>query len=216
MSKKDNFKKAAYDMFGVGSDGSQIDEEVVDIEVEEPVAPVEASAPVEEPVVVAEPEPVVEAAPVVEPEPVAVPAVQPVSGDLATYLAPGTVMEGTLRSQGNVEIAGTFKGDIIAEGDVILHTNIDGNITANNLSLIDCCVAGDCTAAAEIIVDEKSSIIGNIVAEEMLCSGNITGEITVAGNASFEKTAVVDANISAGTIVMERGARISGQLTMRG
>ena len=37
----------------------------------------------------------------------------------ATYLAPGTVMEGTLRSKGDVEIAGTFKGDIISEGDVM-------------------------------------------------------------------------------------------------
>ena len=220
MSKKDNFKKAAYDMFGVGSNRSA--EEVTNTAIETPVAPIEVTASVEEPVVVAEPEPVVEAEPIVEPEPVvepepiAAPVAQPAFGGSATYLAPGTVMEGTLRSQGDVEIAGTFKGDIIAEGNVTLHTNIDGNITANNLSLIDCCVAGDCTAASEIIVDEKSSIIGNIVAEEMLCSGNITGDITVAGNATFERTAVLDANITAGTIVRERGAKISGQLNMRG
>lgn len=207
MSKKkmDNFKKAAFDMFGVGSDvetelddDMTIDEKVDAILEVEHVSASEVPAP-------------------------AVPRSQSVTSNSApyvlvpaTYLAPGTVMEGTLRSKGDVEIAGTFKGDIISEGDVTLHTNIDGNVTANNLSLVDCSVTGDCNATSVVKVDAGSSIKGNITAAELSCSGSIVGDINVRGNATFDSGAIVDANISAGSIAMERGAKISGQLNMRG
>ena len=204
-NKMDNFKKAAFDMFGVGSDveselnqDMSIDEKVDAILEAEQVSAVEVPAPI-----TSRPQSVASnSAPYV-----LVPA---------TYLAPGTVMEGTLRSKGDVEIAGTFKGDIISEGDVTLHTNIEGNVTANNLSLVDCSVTGDCTATSVVKVDANSSIQGNIVAAELLCSGSIVGDINVKGNATFDSSAIVDANIGAGSIAMERGAKISGKLNMRG
>ena len=206
-NKMDNFKKAAFDMFGVGSDGSRVsadskpkktlDEKVDEILDAEPVSSGEIVS--------------------------ASRSQQSVSGGSApyvlvpaTYLAPGTVMEGTLHSKGDVEIAGTFKGDIFSEGDVTLHTSIEGNVTANNLTLIDCSVTGDCTATALVKLDANSSIKGNIVAAELSCSGSIVGDINVRGNVAFESTAIVDANIGAGSIAMERGAKISGKLNMRG
>lgn len=203
MSKIDNLKKAAFDMFGVGNESepvldqnTSITEKVETVvEVEKvPVSDVPAPAHSRSQSVSSNSAPYV-----------LVPA---------TYLAPGTVMEGTLRSKGDVEIAGTFKGDIISEGDVTLHTNIEGNITANNLCLIDCSLIGDCTVTTVIKVDAASSIKGNITAAELLCSGSVVGDINVKGNATFDSGAIVDANISAGSIAMERGAKISGQLNM--
>ena len=205
MSKIDNFKKAAFDMFGVGSDSelvldenASIDEKVETILEAEKVTVSDVPAPTHS-------------------------RSQNVSSNSApyvlvpaTYLAPGTVMEGTLRSKGDVEIAGTFKGDIISEGDVTLHTSIEGNITANNLHLIDCSVTGDCTATAVVKINAASSIKGNITAAELVCSGSIVGDITVKGNATFDSSAIVDAKIDAGSIAMERGAKISGQQKMRG
>ena len=202
-NKMDNFKKAAFDMFGVGSDGERVskgtkalDKKVDKLPETEQIASGEIVAASRSQQNVS-----TGSAPYV-----LVPA---------TYLAPGTVMEGTLHSKGDVEIAGTFKGDIIAEGDVTLHTNINGNITANNLTLIDCNVTGDCTATSLVKLDANSSIKGNIVAAELSCSGSIVGDINVRGNVAFESTAIVDANIGAGSIAMERGAKISGQLNMR-
>ena len=61
----------------------------------------------------------------------------------ASYLAPGTVFEGNIRSAGDVEIAGEFKGNIVTEGAVILHSSIQGNITAKSLKLSSCSLNGD-------------------------------------------------------------------------
>lgn len=205
MSKIDNFKQAAYDIFGIGSDlendiNSQ--SETDDI-LSDPIFETEAINSSE---IVSAPSRSKGASSSNDPY-VLVPA---------TYLAPGTVMEGILRSKGDVEIAGTFKGDIISEGDVTLHTNINGNVSANNLSLVDCCVTGDCVATSLIKLDPSSKIDGNIVSSELYCAGSIVGDINVKTNSSFSSTAVVEANISAGSIALERGAKISGQLNIKG
>ena len=212
MSKIDNLKKAAFEVFGLGAETEQpTDAAFVD------VTPVEAE-------VDAEPVKVVEDKPHKDKELVTASRKQtavtsstsaPYVLVPATYLAPGVVMEGTLRSKGDVEIAGTFKGDIISEGDVTLHTGLDGNVTANNLNVVDCTVTGDCNVTTLVKVDANSKISGTIVASELLCSGKIEGgDIRIRGNATFASTSVVDANITAGSIAMERGAKISGQLTM--
>ena len=204
MNKIDNFKKAAYDIFGIGSDeeaafASSSAEDDMDFN----------------PVMEAEEVTSAEIVSAVRPKGVASNN-SPYVLVPATYLAPGTVMEGTLRSKGDVEIAGTFKGDIVSEGNVTLHTNINGNITANNLSLVDCSITGDCVATSMIKLDADSKINGNILSSELFCAGNIVGDINVKGNTSFSSTAVVDANISAGSIELERGAKLSGQINIKG
>ena len=203
MSKMNNFKKAAYDMFGVGSNGERVSEEVktLDEKADEILEAEQVSS--EELVSAGRSQQSVAtgSAPYV-----LVPA---------TYLAPGTVVEGTLRCKGDIEIAGTFMGDVIAEGDVTLRTNINGNVTAANLTLLGSSVTGDCNITSLIRVDADSSINGNIVAAELNCSGSIVGNINIRGNANFEATAIVDANIDAGSISMDRGAKISGQLNMK-
>ena len=202
MSKIDNFKQAAYDMFGVGSAADFAAQNTSDSEST-------GSAHPAEPVVSGE------LTASTRPQTVSGPSGAPYVLVPATYLAPGTVMEGTLRSKGDVEIAGTFKGDIITEGDVILHTSIEGNVTSNNLSLVDCSVTGDCTVTTLLRIDSSSSIKGNISAAELVCSGSVVGNIDVRGNATFDSSAIVDSNITAGSIAMERGAKISGQLNMK-
>lgn len=202
MSKIDNLKKAAFDIFGIGAD------------VENTLAPLSAEGDVvSDPVMEAEEVPSAEIVPASRPQSVASTGAPYVLVP-ATYLAPGTFMEGTLRSKGDVEIAGTFKGDIISEGNVTLHTNIEGNVTANNLSLVDCSVTGDCVATSLIKLDTSSKISGNIAASELFCAGMIEGDINIKGNSTFSASAVVNANVCAGSIALERGAKISGQLNM--
>lgn len=203
MSKMDNFKKAAFDMFGIGAD---VDPDSTDLVFDETVSEILEAEKVDDSEIISTSRPQQSVSSGSAPY-VLVPS---------TYLAPGTVMEGTLRSKGDVEIAGTFKGDIVAEGDVTLHTSINGNISASSLTLIDCNVTGDCKATSTVKIDSGSSINGNIVAAELVCSGNIVGDVNIKGNVTFDSSAIVDANISAGSIAMERGAKISGQLNMRG
>jgi len=194
MDKKNNMKQAMYEMFGVGS------------ETAAPAAKKEEAFEVEAPVV--------ERA--AAPEKSSFVRTAPMPTATASYIAPGTVMEGTLRATGDVEIAGEFKGDITTDGTVILHSNIEGNLTVSSLNLSGCSLKGDVVANGLVFISVDSKVTGNITAKELQCSGKITGDVKVAENTVLEGTAQVNGNITTGTLAVARGAIIKGGIEMNG
>ncbi len=205
MSAKENFSKAMFDMFGVGSasDDTENKAEAAVTAAAEPAAPADKE-PVEEMkayVYAKKTASTVSAAPAA-----------PAAGQ--TCLAADTTLEGTLRTKGDVTIAGTFKGDIVAEGDVTLYTSVTGNVTARNLTLMGCDLRGECTTTETVVIREKASLQGNIKAKEVLCSGAVDGDIVASDNVKLETTARVKGNITAGSLSVERGAFIQGQLAI--
>ncbi len=193
MGRKDNMKQAMYEMFGVGSGGAES-------------ADPKPSAPVVRP----EKEPEKKAvAPTVVERPVEKPAAD------ASYLARGTAFEGTFRSAGDVEIAGEFKGDLITEGAVLLRSNIQSNITAGSLNLAQCALVGNVMVSETVTVSQGSKISGNVTAKELLCAGEITGDLNVSGNTTLEEKARINGSVTTGTMAMVKGAVIKGSIEMK-
>ena len=195
VNKKDNFNKAVFDMFGVGATQNA-----------------KEAAPQQEPVV----EETSLSAEVQTAE-VAAPAAAhaaPYSLVPATFLAPGTSLEGKLKSKGDVEIAGSFSGEIEADGNVTLRADATCNIVAASLNVVSCHLSGDYNISGSATISENSEITGNITAEELLCSGTITGDINVKNGLALENTARVYGNIAAGTLSMSRGAILKGTVSM--
>lgn len=195
MSKKENFNKAVFDMFGVGT---------TQIAVEETP---QKDAPAEEQGLST----AVKTAEVATPA--AAPTAAPYSLVPSTFLAPGTALEGKLKSKGDVEIAGNFNGEIEADGNVTLRADATCNIVANSLNLVSCHITGDSNVSGNVTISENSEVTGNITADELHCSGTITGDITIKTALALENTARVFGNITAGTISMTRGAVIRGTVT---
>ncbi len=242
MSKKDNFSQAMFEMFGLGKAPEDGEEETEDLQPFESVdesanettapAPVVEESPsafVEEPEVFAEPEsaPVVEQpvaaapapAPVPAPEPVAaaqppVARVTPVRREFCTYFAEGTSMEGTLRSDSDVEICGDFKGEIASDGKVTIHANTTSSIAAAELVLLGCTLNGDAMVGGDVSIDDQSSVTGNIRAANIVCSGIIRGNLNVQGNITLTENAQIFGDIKTGTLAMARGAKVSGKIDM--
>ena len=147
------------------------------------------------------------------------PAVEPYisrTQQVCTYLAPGTVMEGKLFTKNDVEIAGDFTGDITSEGKVTLRSNMQGNINAVNLQLFGCRLVGDIHVSGVAVVDEQSSVAGNIHANELFCSGLVKGDLYIQGNVTLNEKSSVEGNVTTGTMTMVRGANICGNLKMNG
>ena len=234
MSKKDNFSQAMFEMFGLGKSPEEGEEELDDLKqieelneadikpVPEEEAPVSSpSAYVEEPVYEPVAEPVVEPDPVPVPaEPAPAPAPAPevkheyVRRENCTYFAPGTSMEGTLRSDSDVEIAGDFKGEIASDGKVTIHANTQSSIAAAELVLIDCTLTGDAMVGGDVSINETSSITGNVRASNIVCSGIIKGNLNVQSNITLTENAQVIGDIKTGTLAMSRGAKVSGKIDM--
>ncbi len=139
----------------------------------------------------------------------------PVRSYQGTYLAAGTMMQGTLTARGDVEIAGDFEGEIIAKGKVTLHSNITSRITATGLSLVSCVLTGNAEVSGDVNVDEQSTITGNVKAENLVCSGKITGDLDIQDNLVLDEQAQVDGNIKVDTMSMASGAKITGSIEMR-
>ena len=235
MSKKDNFSQAMFEMFGLGKSPEEGDEELDELqgldELEAPAAPAPVPDDADFPTAYAE-EPVDEApaAPQEPPAPVVPVAAEPAQPESAadarytrsepvkrancTFFAEGTSMEGTLRSDSDVEICGDFKGEIAADGKVTIHANTTSSIAAAELVLIDCTLIGDAMVSGDVSINDKSAVAGNIRASNVICSGIIKGNMNVQGNITLTENAQVLGDIKTGTLTMSRGAKVSGKIDM--
>ena len=132
----------------------------------------------------------------------------------ASYLAPGTVLEGQLRSEGDLELAGSFKGSITTNGSIMLRANTKSTVSAGNLNLSGCTLDGDVTVTGTVTVSEDSRINGNVTARELQCAGEITGDLNISGNTTLEEKARINGSVVTGTMSVARGAAICGSVEM--
>ena len=200
--KTSNMKRAMFEMFGIGSD-----EPAEVLIIEEKKTDTEA--------MVARP---AETAPAAKKEDTvaAVPAAAPVvSLRPVSYLAADTVWEGNLRSDGDVEVAGVFHGDITAKGSVILHNTVEGNVRAGSLQLSGCSLTGDTVAEDLAVVATDSRVKGSVAAHDLRCAGAINGDVSVSGHITLEQTARISGNIVTGSISVAKGAVICGSVDIK-
>lgn len=186
MGAKENLNEAMFSMFGVGK------------------APESATAA----------EPAVSAAPAAKPV-VAKAAAKPAAPAAnTTYLAPGSYMEGSLKCKGDIHIAGIFKGNVESESKVIICADMTGNIIARELELSNCHLVGDIIASGSVLVTDSATVEGKISAGELVCAGQVKGDLEVKGNVVLKAGTSVNGNIVTGTMSMEAGAFINGSVEM--
>ena len=106
---------------------------------------------------------------------------KPVPAVATTYIAPGTELTGTLKTDSNVEICGKFEGDIISTGTVLLRADHHGNVTAKQLELNGKSMQGDAAVSETMTIGAGSVITGNLVVGTLVCHGVINGDVQCSG-----------------------------------
>ena len=198
----DNMKQAVFEVFGVGT--------AVPLSTKE--TPAEALTTTAAPVPAAESASAAPAAPAVEAVPV---MAAPYTLSPVSFLAEGAQWEGTLRSEGDVEVSCPFHGELHAKGAVTLHAAMEGNVTAGNLTLAGCTLTGDVVCEGMLVISRDSRICGNITTRELRCAGTVTGDITAEDTVVLESTARVSGSIATATLAVDKGAVICGGLTIK-
>lgn len=86
----------------------------------------------------------------------------PTGGEM-TVIGAGARLEGNLISAGSLKIEGNVKGQITAEGDVIVapEAQVDADIRANNITIAGR-YKGDVTAAGNLELATTARVEGNI------------------------------------------------------
>lgn len=209
--RKDNFNQAMYEMFGIGKETTAEADAPEDEDAEffgmDPVSePEPAAAPAQK-------------APEYRPEPAPAyeaprQSAQPPRSTRTTFLAEGTSIEGTLRCDNDVEIHGMFKGELIVNGKIVLHADTTSNVQAVDLQLVKSNLTGDAKISNCITIDEGSNLTGSITAGEVVCSGTVHGNMNVTGNLTLYSKAKVFGDIKVGSLVVERGGRVTGKMEM--
>jgi cytoskeletal protein CcmA (bactofilin family) len=91
------------------------------------------------------------------------------------------------------------RGDLATEGTIRIDGRLEGSILRSDI----------------VVIGAKASVIGNIVAREVVVGGSVEGNITAESRVELDSAAVVVGDIVAGSILTHEGAQIRGKVVIR-
>ena len=130
-------------------------------------------------------------------------------GGEVTIVGQGAKLEGTVVSAGSLRIDGQVKGQVNADGDVMLspQSQVEADIRAQNVS-----VGGK--FKGNLIVKGKAHLARGGRAQNVSIAGRFKGSIVVKGRAEINRGGRVDGDVTSKTLVVEEGAIFQGQSIM--
>ncbi len=128
----------------------------------------------------------------------------------------GVVIDGTLTSASETEIAGRINGDAAVEAHLSLEPTavITGKIRAEACSLRGK-VNGTVECTHELVIGESGRLNANAISgKDMTIAGKMKGNIQCGGMLRLMKTARLKGNIRARSVVINEGAVFNGTCSM--
>lgn len=133
-----------------------------------------------------------------------------VSDDEVTVIAKGTTINGSISSDGSLDIMGSVTGDIECLGKLTITGKINGNTSAAEVYVNTERMEGGITSEGTIKIGLGTVVIGDIVATSGAIAGAVKGEIDVNGPVVVDSTAIIKGNIKAKSIQINNGAIVEG------
>ncbi len=75
---------------------------------------------------------------------------------------------------------------------------------------------GNIECSASVVIGQTGKVTGNVDAEFLLVAGTIEGKVNVKNQLHMNKTANILGDIQCGSIIVDDGAVLNGQLSMSG
>lgn len=131
-----------------------------------------------------------------------------------TKIGSDTVITGTVKSAGALEIHGTVYGDVYSDDNVYLYGHVAGNVNCRNFCQYAGAVKGNVTVADNIEIGSAGAILGDLVASGVRSDGRVSGNVTSTGKVELLDNAVVVGDISARYFTMKNSACLRGVVRM--
>jgi cytoskeletal protein CcmA (bactofilin family) len=132
------------------------------------------------------------------------------SEDEVTVISKGTSINGSISSDGSLDIMGTITGDIECLGKLSISGKIIGNSSAADVYVNTERLEGSITSEGSVKVGLGTVIIGDIIATSGVIAGAVKGEIDINGPIVVDSTAIIKGNIKAKSVQINNGAVIEG------
>lgn len=130
----------------------------------------------------------------------------------ATRIGTGTVIEGSVRTDDDLALYGEIHGGIVGQGDLTLSGRIEGDVEGRNIVLENIFVKGNVSAKESLLVDEYSTVEGDIHTGDFTLNGLIRGDVAASGVLTMRENAVINGSVTAGMIEVSEGAVILGNV----
>lgn len=127
-----------------------------------------------------------------------------------------TVITGNIKTGSNLAIQGRVEGDIDCGSSLSVSGSVLGNIRASSVKLEGSTVEGNISSDNSIVILAQGQVTGNLAAADVDNHGKVVGDISAAGSIQMRSTSVLNGNLTAGSIHVESGAIIRGQVEVSG
>ena len=131
-----------------------------------------------------------------------------------TVIGKETKINGSISSEGSVEILGTVEGDIDCLGKLSISGVVKGNSTAHEIFINAKRLEGNVTSEGNIKIGQGSVVIGDVNATAGVIAGAVKGQIDVNGAVVLDSTAIVKGNIKAKSVQINNGAVVDGYCSL--
>lgn len=137
-------------------------------------------------------------------------AVAVVDEDDVTVISKGTTINGSISSDGSLDIMGSITGDVECLGKLSITGKIVGNSTAAEVYVNTERLEGSINSEGSVKVGLGTVIVGDIIATSGVIAGAVKGEIDINGPIVIDSTAIIKGNIKAKSVQINNGAVVEG------
>ena len=129
----------------------------------------------------------------------------------------GVIINGSMTSGSETEIAGRVDGDVVVDGRLYLGPSalVSGNVRAVSCK-VDGLVEGKVHCSQELELGEAGRLNADALAgKRLVLAGKVFGNVTSGGMLHLLPSAKVYGNIRARKLVLDEGAEFNGECAMR-
>ncbi|HPN39220.1 MAG TPA: polymer-forming cytoskeletal protein [Melioribacteraceae bacterium] len=95
-------------------------------------------------------------------------------------------------------------------------TGIEGNLYSKGNVRVDGIVKGNITTEGNLTLGEQSEVIGDAVAKNITLCGKFKGKLNSSDKIVIEKTANLEGDLIAKVLIIQEGAKFTGNSNMNG
>ena len=131
-----------------------------------------------------------------------------------TVITKGTTINGSITSDGSLEVMGTITGDIECLGKLTIVGTVKGNSTASEVYVNTSRLDGSIISKGSVKIGVGTVVVGDITASSSVIAGAVKGQIDVNGPVIVDSTAVIKGNINAKAVQINNGAVLEGYCSL--
>ena len=133
-----------------------------------------------------------------------------VASDDVSVITKGTAINGSISTEGALDIMGKVTGDVECLGKVSITGKVTGNVSAAEVFINTDRLEGDVTSEGSVKIGLGTVLVGDIIGTSGVIAGAVKGEIDINGPIVIDSTAIIKGNIKAKSVQINNGAIIDG------